>query len=964
MAIDVETMRAKLRLDSSGFQVGIEGAQKQVSGFRKVLSGAGATAAGFLAANVIQRGISGFTNQIGGMITAASDMNETVSKTKVVFGESFDAIDKWAKGSAKALGLSKQEALDTVSTYGAMAIAAGVSGDAAVKFGEDLVGAAADLGSFWNFDPSQVAADIRSGLAGESEPLRKYNIYLTEASVKAKAMEMGLVGANGQLSEGNKILARQALIMEQLGPAAGDYARTQTGLANGTRTLKAYFKNFQAFLGAKVVPTLARVVAFINKFIARIIRLQSKGLSPLQAVLKAIRIQIYQTFGRGALDVVNAIAHAIVWGFNLAKDAIGAVTGEIGKWVKVMGWAFSDGLKVSSLMYAFPAPLRAVARGFLLIADAVGDAFHAFQSGGFSGLLKQLPDTLGQIWDGLKNIGGAAINLALDTAISIGGWLWDHKDDIWGGIKSAVGWVSSVFEQAVTVVFDSVMEMIGWLWDHKGDIWGGIKTAIGWVTSVFEQAITIVFDGAIELAGEIGELAKNTAEWIKSNLHVGGDQVIYIGKTILEGDITMKNTGTDEGEQGRGSVQKFIDGVKSTWNAIAHAAEWVLFNFGYGLGRLTGHLLGIIGLAAGGIVWALAQAIMHPIQTAKLVFSIITAVSNAIARIKAFPGWVLVQIAKGFWDGLSSAIGEMIPDSWGQSIEDAIHSAADWEAALVEQGAMLVAGLALGALEEWNKFKSWLAWRGSWAVLAVGDLATTLAQKGKDLLQGLWGGSKEKWILAALWMSTRPDAAIKAIGVVTETLHQKGNNLIAGMWNGMTALWSRGPDTVKMWLEGRGQAAIDAVGALIGKLEQAGKDLIQGMYNGAKYVWDHTLKPLYDLIANYLPGFGNSPWPLTIAAGKDAMKGLQIGIEQGARGVFSAMDSVAGGLSANVNGGMAFAGPSGYGSGWSGAGGGGGTTQTNTFHININGANKNGRQLADEIMAHVAREIGLTTGGS
>ena len=40
---------------------------------------------------------------------------------------------------------------------------------------------------------------------------------------------------------------------------------------------------------------------------------------------------------------------------------------------------------------------------------------------------------------------------------------------------------------------------------------------------------------------------------------------------------------------------------------IAHAAEWVLFNFGYGLGRLTGHLLGIALLTSP--VWLTVLAV-------------------------------------------------------------------------------------------------------------------------------------------------------------------------------------------------------------------------------------------------------------------------------------------------------------------------------------------------------------------
>lgn len=494
MATDLETMRARLRLDADGFSTGIEGASKQVSGFRGLLASAGSTAAGFLAANVIQRGIEGFKNQIGGIITAGSDLNETVSKTQVVFGDSFGAISKWAKTSAKDFGLSKQEAFDTVSTYGAMAKAAGQGGDAAVKFGTDLVGAAADLGSFWNFDPSQVAEDIRSGLAGESEPLRKYNIYLNEAAVQAKALEMGLVDSNGELSDENKILARKALIMEQLGPAAGDFAKTQKGLANGTRILKAYFKDFQAFLGAKVVPTLAKGVAWTNTMIARFQRLRSKGLSPTQALLKAARIELYHAFGRGTLNAITSVAR----GFVALYDGVKL-------WGGSLIDAFRSGSKVSDLVNRFPKPLQGMANGLLTIADAAGDAFAAFRTGGFTGLVDQLgpslKQALGGIGDLVREFAGFAVDLGswtLNVGIpTLGGWIADIAGDLWGWVKGQLGIGTSatgdgtggpdtdrtvsvgswVLDVAAPALLKWTQDFGAWLWAQIKGAWNGVLDA-------------------------------------------------------------------------------------------------------------------------------------------------------------------------------------------------------------------------------------------------------------------------------------------------------------------------------------------------------------------------------------------------------------------------------------------------------------------------------------------------------
>src|SRR3546814_6746259 len=74
---------------------------------------------------------------------------------------------------------------------------------------------AQDLGSFYNVDTETAIQKLRSGLSGESELLRDFGVFLTEANVKAKALEMGLTGVGDELTEQEKILARYQLRSEE-----------------------------------------------------------------------------------------------------------------------------------------------------------------------------------------------------------------------------------------------------------------------------------------------------------------------------------------------------------------------------------------------------------------------------------------------------------------------------------------------------------------------------------------------------------------------------------------------------------------------------------------------------------------------------------------------------------------------------------------------------------------------------
>lgn len=231
----------------------LDDAVKGSGAFARVFQGVGLSV-GMAAWNKLSGAIGSVGDVIQDSIRAASDLNESMSKTEVIFGRSSRAVASWADGMARAGGLSKQAALEAAATFGNLFVGLGRSQEQAMEMSQRLVQLASDLASFNNLDPSEVLEKLRSGLAGETEPLRSLGVFLTEAKVKAKAMEMGLADAHGELSEGDKVLARYQSILEQTTTAQGDFARTADGVANKQRQLNAEIENRKAQLGQKLLP--------------------------------------------------------------------------------------------------------------------------------------------------------------------------------------------------------------------------------------------------------------------------------------------------------------------------------------------------------------------------------------------------------------------------------------------------------------------------------------------------------------------------------------------------------------------------------------------------------------------------------------------------------------------------------------------------------------------------------------
>lgn len=152
---------------------------------------------------------------VGKTIKAASDLGESINKVNVIFGDSAEAIHKFAETSSD-IGIAKAEALTAAAGFGAMAQSAGLSEEAAAGLSIELVTLAADMGSFNDQDPSEMLIRLRAGLAGEAEPLRRFGVFIDEARVKTEAYASGIAKAGEELDAGQKVQARFNIIMQAI----------------------------------------------------------------------------------------------------------------------------------------------------------------------------------------------------------------------------------------------------------------------------------------------------------------------------------------------------------------------------------------------------------------------------------------------------------------------------------------------------------------------------------------------------------------------------------------------------------------------------------------------------------------------------------------------------------------------------------------------------------------------------
>ena len=213
-------------------------------------------------------GLSGAVRDIPQMIntavTAASDLNEEVSKSQVIFGQASDDIRAFAQNAVESMGLSEVAAMTAAGTFGGMFKTIGMGEQEAANMSKRMTQLAADLGSFHNTTTEDAISAIGAALRGESEPIRKYQVLLNDATLKAEALAQGLYDGVGALSPATKSLAAYNLILKQTGDAQGDFARTSGGLAGQKKILKAQFDDLTVAVGQAFLPVFKDAVTAIN----------------------------------------------------------------------------------------------------------------------------------------------------------------------------------------------------------------------------------------------------------------------------------------------------------------------------------------------------------------------------------------------------------------------------------------------------------------------------------------------------------------------------------------------------------------------------------------------------------------------------------------------------------------------------------------------------------------------------
>jgi polyhydroxyalkanoate synthesis regulator phasin len=239
---------------------------------------------------------------IAGAIKQASDMNETISKTQVVFKESADAVLKWSDHTLKSVGLAKGTALDMVSAYGDMGTAMGLNVKQSKDMAISLVELTGDMASFKNMRPDEVHLALTGAYTGETEALKRLGIVMTVANLERFAETQGIKKEYKEMTQAEKIRLRYNYIMKASKNSIGDFKRTQQSAANQMRLFTEGIKEAGAQFGTLLLPYFTKAISIVNKVLEKF-----RGMPPVMQKITFVIALLVAAIGPLLMAIGTAI---------------------------------------------------------------------------------------------------------------------------------------------------------------------------------------------------------------------------------------------------------------------------------------------------------------------------------------------------------------------------------------------------------------------------------------------------------------------------------------------------------------------------------------------------------------------------------------------------------------------------------------------------------------------------------
>ena len=468
-------------------------------------------------------------------INMASDLQEVQNVVDVVFGESANQINNFAKTAITQYGLSELSAKKYASTMGAMLKSMGLSQEATVDMSQSITALAGDMASFYNLDGDEAFNKIRAGISGETEPLKQLGINMSVANMEAYALSQGITKSYQKMTQSEQALLRYNYLLSTTADAQGDFARTSDGWANQTRILTEQFNSLKATLGTAFMAVLAPVVKMLNWIIAK--------------------LQIAANYFKSFVEAITGVKAETS---NASSGMEGIASG-----AEEAGEATEKAAKKASKALAGFDKLNVLSSG----GDSGSDDSGAGGTGGMD-----IPSLVGDIGTAIPEPDTSGAEKAVNKLKTMFGNLKSYITTSFAPSIKSWGKAFESLKQPVSNAFNSVVGSTKNLWEGTLKPFGTylFEDFVPNIANSFSETVAPIFTDVMSFA--LGEFAKDfdfacqQASNLVNDVYKPAMELVKTATTDALG--TVKKEWDKSGKNLLDMFGKFRDSLKEIWNNL------------------------------------------------------------------------------------------------------------------------------------------------------------------------------------------------------------------------------------------------------------------------------------------------------------------------------------------------------------------------------------------------------------
>jgi hypothetical protein len=382
----------------------------------------------------------------------AGDMGETVSRFNAVFGDSAASVQQWADDYSEAVGRSKKDTLDGLSSFQSFFLGMGIGADQAQDLSKEMAGLAVDFGSFNNMQDPEAMQRFISALSGSTQVLDMFGINLRATELDLALLARGFPKSTEGATEMQKVMGRMDVIKKAMGAqgAVGDAIKTSNSFANTVKGLKGKLTDLAVAVGNALIPPLTNLMNVSKNIINTIATWISANEGLAQMVL----------YAAGGVVALGVAMLTLSGGLSIASFAVGGLITVISG--------------VGAVFAALLTPIGAV-------VAAVAGLGAYFLTSTDSG--REMVDNLSSGWDSLTSttldaVGAMGDAIAAGDIQTAGNVLWSGLNLLW---TKGTNFLTSVWESMTGGLGDAMFAAQNWIAKALVKSWGTLQAI--WVTT-------------------------------------------------------------------------------------------------------------------------------------------------------------------------------------------------------------------------------------------------------------------------------------------------------------------------------------------------------------------------------------------------------------------------------------------------------------------------------------------------